>query len=196
MQKISVNQEFDCSLSLLLRAREERYKHLDKFPELKNVKIISEETEGNVLKQVRHISIAGSLPPVISTLMPPGADSLHEKSEFNEENLTHTFQVSPGGHENLFLLKGVSRYYELEGDRAGRNYELEITSKAFLVSMVVESTIAEIYRTNLAKDHKSILNFIKILGEEDDRAADAPAANDAAADTKQDADGTPSNGEQ
>ena len=165
MQKISIKQEFDCPLPVLLRARMDRYQHLDKFPELKNVSITSETRDGHILKQTREISIADSLPVVITALMPSGADTLHETSEFDLDSNLHTFQVTPGGNlDHIFLIKGVSRYYEVEGNRSGRSYELEIMSKAFLVSGLVETTIAEVYRSSLEKDRRSIAEFIRLYG--------------------------------
>ena len=168
MKKLTIEQEFDYPLEVLLRAREERYKHLDKFPELKNVTIVSEERNGDIMTTIRHISIADSMPAVIATLLPSGADTLVENSEFNVNNHLHTFRVIPGGNlENIFVVNGVSRYYEIDAEKSARNYEIEVTSKAFLVSMVVENAIAELYHNNLEKDRKSILNFIKILQEEE-----------------------------
>lgn len=174
MKKISIEQTFDHPLETLLRAREERYKHLDRFPELKNVSIVSEETVGEILKQVRHIDLGGSLPAVLVPILPTGADTLVETSEFDHTDNKHTFHVIPdGGNEKIFSINGVSRYYELEAGRSARNYEIEITSKAFLVSGVVETTIGEIYVSNLNKDQKSIEHFIEILKEEDSKSNDA-----------------------
>ena len=167
MKKIKVQQEFDCALDVLLRAREERYKHLDKFPELKNVHIVSEERVDHILKQKRNISIADSMPPIIGSLLPSGADTLAEESEFDDRSNTHTFRVVPGGNlDNIFVVKGVSHYYSLPENRSARDYDIEITSRAFLVSLVVENAIADLYEHNLRKDRKSILNFIQILEEE------------------------------
>ncbi len=166
MQKVSIKQEFGCPLAVLLRARMDRYQHLDKFPELKNVHITEESQEGHILKQKREISIADSLPVVITALLPSGAETLHESSEFDLDSNVHTFQVTPGGNlDHVFLIKGVSHYFATEDGRSGRSYELEIKSRAFLVSGVVETTIAEVYRSSLEKDRRSIAEFIRIYGE-------------------------------
>lgn len=163
--KIKVEQEFDCNLDMLLRAREERYKHLDKFPELKKVTVVAEEEDGETLRQVRHISIAESMPAVLATVMPEGSQVLVESSEFNLKEHLHTFEVKPGGGLDIFHITGVSRYYGLADGRAGRNYEIDIKSKAFLIGGVIEGAIADIYRKNIEKDKTSIANFIKMLEE-------------------------------
>ncbi len=167
MRKISIQQEFPYPLAVLLRAREERYKQLDKFPELKNVHIVSESRNGHILDQKREISIADSMPAVIAALLPAGADLLVETSQFDEISHVHTFRVAPGGgNDHIFAIKGHSRYFEVGEHEAARAYEIEITSQAFLVGPIVENAIAELYGGNLEKDRRSILHFIQLLNEE------------------------------
>ncbi len=168
MKKIHVTQEFHVGLAKLLAAREERYKHLDKFPELKHVHVVSEERNGHILKQERHISIADSLPSVLATVMPAGAATLIEKSEFDDNTNVHTFTVVPGGgNDHLFQVKGISRYFTRDDGKGGREYDIEVTSNAFLISGLVETAIAELYARNIEKDHDSIEGFIKMLEEEE-----------------------------
>ncbi|MCB1168869.1 MAG: DUF2505 family protein [Leptospiraceae bacterium] len=167
MKNIQVKQEFEVPLQKLLDARQERYKHLDKFPELKNVHIEEETREGDTLKQVRHISIADSLPQVVATLLPSGAETLVETSTFLETTHVHTFRVVPGGNlDHIFVIEGESKYYDLGEERSGRDYDIKVTSKAFLVSGLVENAIADVYAKQLEKDKKSILNFIDVLEKE------------------------------
>lgn len=165
MQKQNFKQEFNCSLETLLQARQERYKHLDKFPELKNVTIVSEERNGDVLKQVRRISVAASLPPIITSILPPGSDSLLEESEFHDETNTHDFKISPGGLA-LFMIKGQSKYVSVDETHAARSYDIEITSDVPFIGAVVEAAITDMYRGSLEKDRDSILGFIKLLETE------------------------------
>ncbi len=168
MKTLNVNQEFPVDLATLLRAREERYRHLDKFPELKNVTVVEEHREGNRLHQVRHISIAESMPAVLATVLPPGADTLVETSDFHLDTNRHTFRVVPGGEgQPLFVIEGESEYRAKDDGSSERTYAIKITSKAFLVSGVVETAIAEIYSHSLEKDYNSIQNFIKMLENND-----------------------------
>ncbi|MDH5655554.1 MAG: DUF2505 domain-containing protein [Spirochaetia bacterium] len=168
MKKITVKQEFDAGLKDLLRAREERYTHLDKFPELKNIHILSEEKDGKLLRQKREIVLTDSLPAAITPFLKSGGITLIENSEFNEEENLHTFTVEPGSgmDSSFFKIKGISRYYSLDESRSCRDYEIEIESSAFLVGAVVETAIGEIYHHNLEKDKKSISNFIQMFQEE------------------------------
>lgn len=167
MKEIKIIQDFNYPLPTLLRARQERYKHLDKFPELKNIEIVSEEVNGDELKQVRHIHLGSSVPMVLIPLLPSGADVLIESSTFNHTTNTHIFKVVPdGGNENIFTITGDSHYFEVDENNSARNYNIQIKSKALFVGGVVEAAIGEIYSQNLKKDQKSILNFISTLEEE------------------------------
>jgi len=170
MKKINIRQEFNASLETLLRAREDRYKHLDKFPELKNIHILSEEKEGGMLRQEREIVLTDSLPAVITPFLKSGGITLIEKSDFNENENIHTFTVIPGaGLDQFFKIKGKSRYYSLDENRSERAYEIEIESSAFLVGGVIETAIGEVYNHSLDKDKKSIIEFIQFLNADGDK---------------------------
>jgi len=56
--KYTVKHVFDYSLEEVLAARENRYKHLDKFPELQNVTLLEERREGDNIFQKRKVSLA------------------------------------------------------------------------------------------------------------------------------------------
>ena len=173
MKKLTIKQEFEVALDTLLKAREDRYKHLDKFPELKNVHLIREEREGSMLRQEREIVLTDSLPAVITPFLKSGGISLIEKSDFDENENIHTFTVTPGaGLDQFFRIKGKSRYFSLDNNRSGRDYEIEIESSAFLVGGVIETAIGEVYNHNLEKDKKSILDYMKFLNnrKEDNNA--------------------------
>lgn len=164
MKTINITQEFTVGLDMLLKARQERYKHLDKFPELKNVTIVKEEESEGKLHQVRHISIAESMPAVLATILPAGADTLVETSDFEHSTNRHIFKVVPSGSGTpLFVIQGESEYRSKTESSSERSYVIKITSTAFLVSAVVEAAIAEIYSHSLEKDFKSIQHFIEML---------------------------------
>ncbi len=167
MKTLEITQEFPVSLETLLRARQERYKHLDKFPELKNVKIVEERQEGNQLYQTRHISIGASIPPILTQILPKGSDTLVEESVFYLDTNIHKFKVVPaGGNDSLFLIEGESIYKSKDSNTSLREYKIKITSKVLFIGGAVEAAIAEIYSNSLKKDMESIKHFIEILKTE------------------------------
>ncbi|MCS7205091.1 MAG: DUF2505 family protein [Leptospiraceae bacterium] len=164
MKLVEIEQEFPVPLELLLKARQERYDHLDKFPELKNVKIIKEEKDNHKLFQVRHISIGTNLPSVLVQVLPKGADTLVEESEFDFETNVHKFKVVPFGNlDHLFLIEGESIYEKKDENHSKRKYRIQITSKVFLLGAAIEAAIAEIYTNSLKKDQESINHFIEMF---------------------------------
>ena len=170
MKNLKIRQDFNAHLLDLLKAREERYKHLDKFPELKNVQIVREEFIEGKLIQERHIHLTDSLPGVIKTFLNSDSIILVEKSEFITEDNIHTFQVVPGkGLDQFFTIDGISKYHSSGDTTSSRDYDISIKSSAFLIGAVIESAIAEIYQHNLEKDKKSIDEFlIFIQGDKGD----------------------------
>ncbi len=164
MKTIDIVQEFEVPLEVLLKARMERYKHLDKFPELKNVNLVEEKQEGNQIYQVRHISIGASMPPILVQVLPRGADTLIEESIFYTDTHIHKFKVVPsGGNENLFIIEGESIYEKKNDSHSQRKYKIHITSKVLFLGAAVEMAIAEIYTNSLKKDRESIEHFIELM---------------------------------
>ncbi|MFN3603472.1 MAG: DUF2505 family protein [Leptonema sp. (in: bacteria)] len=164
MKILEITQEFPVPLETLLKARQERYKHLDKFPELKNVKVIEDRQEGNQLVQIRHISIGASVPPVLAQILPKGSDTLVEESVFYLDSNKHNFKVVPSGNnESLFVIQGESFYEKLNETSSVRKYKIQITSKVLFLGPAVEIAIAEIYSNSLKKDMDSIKHFIEML---------------------------------
>ena len=85
--KYTVTHKFNYSLFDLLRAREDRYKYLDKFPDLKNVTLLEERKEGKLIFQKRKVSLASSLPPVLVPLLD---DANHHRIIHYKQNCVHS----------------------------------------------------------------------------------------------------------
>ena len=162
MKQLSFSQDFDCSLEFLLKLRQERYQNPERYPELKNVRVISEKEEGTKIHQVRQISLGASLPESISAFWPSALKKFSEKSIFDTESQTHNFEISPEDQSNshFFHIKGESEYKTLGPMRCQRQYEIELRSKAFLISGLIETFLADLYEKNLEKDRQSILKAI------------------------------------
>lgn len=153
-----VTHKFDCSLSDLLKAREDRYKNLDKFPDLKNVTLLEEHKEGNNIIQKRKIGMSANLPPVLSSMLEEAA--LIEESVFDTETNTHTFKLFPPGNEKIVIITGNSVYRATSETTSERVYDVNVKSEVFLVSGVIETTIEGFHKLSLEKDKNSILKFI------------------------------------
>jgi hypothetical protein len=159
IMKYTVKHVFNYSLAEVLAAREDRYKHLDKFPELQNVTLLEERKEGNNVFQKRKVSLAKSLPPVLQSLLKD--PSLIEESVFHLDNNTHEFKFHPPDNEKVVKILGKSSYRAISETQCERVYEVEVKSEVFLVSGLVEVAIEEIHKHSLEKDKSSILNYLE-----------------------------------
>lgn len=158
--KYKVTHTFPVSLEKLLHAREERYQHLDQFPDLKNVTLLEEKKEGNIITQKRKVSLEGSLPVVLQAAL---SDlSLIEESTFDTATNTHVFKIAPPGKDNVFVIKGKSVYQSTGASTSERSYDLDVNSGLLFVSPIVEKAIEEIHKHSLEKDRNSIAKFLGV----------------------------------
>lgn len=157
--KYKVVQQFPVPLKDLLKAREDRYKYLDRFPELKNVELLEEKKDGNLVYQKRKVKLAESMPKVLATLL--SDPSLLENSTFDLNTNTHEFTLAPPGNENILQINGVSVYKELGPDKSERSYDVEVKSGVFLMGAAIEAVIEEVHKHSLEKDKNSISEFLK-----------------------------------
>ncbi|MCC5813162.1 MAG: DUF2505 domain-containing protein [Leptospira sp.] len=158
--KYKVTQKFEVSLEKLLQAREDRYKHLDKFPDLKNVSLIEEKKEGNRIIQKRKIDIGASMPPILASAL--SEPCLMEDSVFFTETNTHEFKLYPPDKENVVTITGVSVYRSVDENNSERVYDVEVKSRLMLIAMAVEMAIEGIHKHSLEKDMASIRKFLEI----------------------------------
>lgn len=156
--KYTVTHKFNYSLYDLLRAREDRYKYLDKFPDLKNVTLLEEKKEGNLIFQKRKVSLASSLPPVLVPLLDDA--SLLEESTFNTETNTHDFKIFPPKNDKVVTISGHSVYRSTSNGFSERVYNVEVKSGVLFVGSLVEIAIEEIHKHSLEKDRNSIQKFL------------------------------------
>ncbi|EQA35986.1 PF10698 family protein [Leptospira inadai serovar Lyme str. 10] len=159
MKQYKVVQTFPVPLQDLLKAREDRYKYLEQFPELKNVELLEEKKEGDRVFQKRKVKLADSLPKVLATLL--SDPSLLENSVFDLSTNTHEFTIAPPGNDSIVTIKGVSVYKELGPNESERSYDVQVSSGVFLMGTVIETVIEEIHRHSLDKDKNSISEFLK-----------------------------------
>ncbi|HMV43586.1 MAG TPA: DUF2505 family protein [Leptospiraceae bacterium] len=156
--KYTVTHKFNYSLYDLLRAREDRYKYLDKFPDLKNVTLLEEKKEGNLIFQKRKVSLASSLPPVLVPLLDDA--SLLEESTFNTDTNTHDFKIFPPKNDKVVTISGHSVYRSTSDGFSERVYNIEVKSGVLFVGSLVEIAIEEIHKHSLEKDRASIQRFL------------------------------------
>jgi len=158
--KYQITQKFFAPLPILLKAREERYKHLDQFPDLKNVSLLEEKKEGHKIYQKRKIDIGASMPPVLSSVL--SDPCLLEDSVFYTDTNTHEFRLYPPDKENVVTIQGVSVYKPINENESERTYDVEVKSRLLLIGPAIEMAIEGIHKHSLEKDMASIQRFLDL----------------------------------
>ncbi|WCL47651.1 DUF2505 family protein [Leptospira sp. GIMC2001] len=158
--KYKVTQNFEVPLNQLLQAREDRYKHLDKFPDLKNVTLIEEKRDGNKIFQKRKIDLGASLPPILATAL--SEPCLMEDSIFYTDTNTHEFKLYPPEKENVVTITGTSVYKATDDSKSERSYDVEVKSKVLFIAPAIELAIEGIHKHSLEKDMASIRKFLEL----------------------------------
>lgn len=158
--KYKVVQKFEVSLEKLLQAREDRYKNLDQFPDLKNVSLIEEKREGNQVIQKRKIDIGASMPPVLATAL--SEPCLMEDSVFYTDTNIHEFKLYPPNKENVVTISGISHYNSIDENNSERTYDVTVKSKLLLIAPAVEMAIEGFHKHSLEKDMASIRKFLNL----------------------------------
>lgn len=158
--KYSVTHTFEVPLEDLLKAREDRYKNLDKFPDLKNIEMLEEKKVGDILHQKRKVHLGASMPQVLATAL--GDPSLMEESTFDLKSLVHEFRMYPPNKENVVQIRGKSLYATLSPKESKRSYDIEIKSEVLFVSGLIEKAVEEIHRHTLEKDKASLRKFLNL----------------------------------
>jgi hypothetical protein len=156
--KYSVVQKFEVPLDKLLHAREDRYKHLDQFPDLKNVSLLEEKREEGKIFQKRKIDLGASLPPILASAL--SEPCLLEDSVFYTDTNLHEFKLYPPGKENVVTITGKSEYRNAGEGSSERAYDVEVKSKLMFIAPAVEIAIEGIHKHSLEKDMASIRKFL------------------------------------
>jgi hypothetical protein len=156
--KYSIKQSFEVSLEKLLQAREDRYKHLDQFPDLKDVILLEERKEGKNIFQKRKVDFGSKIPAVLATAL--NDPCLMEESVFDTESHTHEFKMFPPGKESVVTIFGKSLYKSTGENSSERSYDVDIRSGVLFVSPLIEAAVEEIHKHSLEKDRQSIRKFL------------------------------------
>ena len=156
MKELKFEQKFDYSLESVLKLREYRYKNPKDYKGIAKVSIESETKEGTKTHFIRKIKIS-NLPDFIPKNISSQLTFILEESTFDNANNTHTLELKPAEKlSKFFSLKSSSSYISLDENTCKRNYEVEIESKVFLLSSVIETAIAEYYTKSIEEDYKTL----------------------------------------
>ena len=157
---------FDAPLEKVNEAREKRFEHPDKFPDLKKVKVLEEKKEGKILKKKQYIEISSAIPKQARKFLPVDVLNCIDESVYDLEKNTHHWSVTSAKHKKIFKIDGDSEYVEFEEDgrvKTKREYKISIKVNIPLFAKVAEQAILTTYVKNMKKDCESIKKMLRMM---------------------------------
>ncbi len=170
--KIKKVHIFDAPPDKVWIAREKRFEDPKKFPELKKIKIISREENGDTIKMKREIELVGDIPKVLEKSIKTDMLKCEEESIYDLKKNTHTWVITSKAYKKLFEGYGTSIYTEFK-DKDGkvktkRTLEFTLKVKVPILGDIAEKFLMSIYEKSLEKDGESIKKMLKIMNSEEE----------------------------
>lgn len=147
-------------------AREKRFEHPEKFPEMKHQKVIEKREEGNKLFQKREIELSASIPKALQRVLSEEMMKCIDDSVYDLETGIHTWSVKSMTKNSIFKCTGYSKYTEFEtgGEtKTRRLLEIEVKVNLPVIGSLAEQVIMEAYKKSLMKDNESIAEMVKMM---------------------------------
>ena len=160
--KYTAEFEFDATADVVWEAREKRFEHPERFPELQKQELIDRKEEGDIIKQKRKIELSASIPKALRTILPSEMMKCIDESVYDMKKGTHHFVVKPNFKSDVFVCKGYSKYTETNG-KTKRYIELEVKVKVPIVGKMAEEVILESYKKNVLRDNESMKEMIAMM---------------------------------
>ena len=161
--KVQLKQVFNAPVDLVLRARDERFDHLDKIPGLRPRKILDRQETAAGWKTRRAFEAGeNAVPHAIKKMLSPDMFRFVEHLAYEKATNTMQWQMEPGVQKDKLLWKGVTRYVD-KGEECERIIDCTIQVKTPLIGGQLEKAIASGFKSSMEKDHKTIAAMIEII---------------------------------
>jgi len=164
--KLSITQEFNAPLDLVLKAREARY---DLLPDLKKPDIFERKEEGNLVKTKRRFQAGGQLPGGLKKFAPAETMEFVDHSVWDGEQKIHRWKIVSERFEKVIHWEGSTKYEEITGEdgtiKTRREMRGEIKVRIPFVGDQLEKTMVSGFKKNFEKDYEIICKAIGLLSE-------------------------------
>jgi hypothetical protein len=161
MKKIQLEQTFPYSLQAVLEAREKRWDDSETFSEISDQKQLDKKQEGDILISRRKLGLSNYLPAIVRKVLPASIMELNDDSSYNIKTNVNTFEIYPEKHKDKFLISGKSNYIGIDETSCKREFEIQVNVNLLLVGGPMEIQVADLYKKNLEKDYKKIINYLE-----------------------------------
>lgn len=164
--KIQLKQAFDAPVDMVLRARDERFDHLDKIPGLKPRKILERrDTETGYFTRRAFEAGENAVPGAIKKMLSPNMFKFIEHLTFDKATNTMKWHMESGAQKENLTWKGVTQFIDKGDGRSERILDCTISVKAPLIGGQLEKAIAAGFKKSMEKDQQTIAAMIELISK-------------------------------
>jgi hypothetical protein len=159
---LKVVHTFDAPVDVVMRARDERFNHIDKIPGLKKPDITERKETGDTVTTRREFKADADVPGPVKKML--SAEMFHFTeimTLYKSENKLE-WNIVPKAQQDKLLWKGVSRYTD-KGGKTERVIDAVVKVKIPFIGDLMEKTIASGFKSSMDKDHKTISAMIDLI---------------------------------
>jgi hypothetical protein len=163
---VQLKQVFDAPVDIVLRARDERFAHIEKIPGLKPRDIL-ERKETATGWQTRRAFEAGenAVPGAVKRMLSPDMFKFVEHLTFDAAAKTMTWHMEPAAQKDNLTWKGVSRFVDRADGKSERIIDCTVRVKAPIIGGQLEKAIASGFKKSMEKDHATIQAMIALINK-------------------------------
>lgn len=163
--KISMKQSFEAPLDIVLRAREERFDHIEKIDGMKKPAIKERIEDTNKIVTKREFNIAlDKTPASIKKMLAPDVFKFVETAIWDKSSNSLRWEMIPRAQKDRLEWKGETKYFA-NGDKSERAIECNIRVRVPIIGDAIERMIAEGFKKSQQKDFNSIAAMSKLIIE-------------------------------
>jgi hypothetical protein len=159
---LKIVHTFDAPVDLVMRARDERFNHIDKIPGLKKPDIVERIETGDTVSTRREFQADTNVPGPVKKMLSEEMFHFTEIMTLHKNENRLEWNIVPKAQQDKLVWKGVSRYIEKNG-KTERVIESVVKVKIPFIGDVMEKTIASGFKSSMDKDHKTISAMIDLI---------------------------------
>lgn len=153
---------FDAPVDLVMRARDERFNHIDKIPGLKKPNITERKETDDTLTTRREFKADANVPGPVKKMLSEEMFHFTEIMTLHKKENKLEWNIVPKAQQDKLVWKGVSRYVD-KGGKTERVIESIVKVKVPFIGDTMEKTIASGFKSSMDKDHKTINAMLDLI---------------------------------
>ncbi len=160
--RVKMTQEFDAPLDIVLRAKDERYDHIDRIDGLKKLNFTEVDEDDKTVKTTRPFDVDMSkTPAAVRKMLPPDMFSFVETAVWDKEKKQVEWEMKSKAKKKL-VWKGITSY-KSKGGKTERNIDCTIKVKVPFIGDAIEKTMASGFKKSMEKEFRTIDRMAQLI---------------------------------